>query len=243
MYRKNILWGCIRRVLGGEDMIDINKWMQNYQEVVTSTFDDRVLFIGLQGSYGRNEATDSSDIDVVLILDKVSIEDLKIYKQITNELPYKELLCGFLSGKYEIANWCKYDLFQFYNDTVAIKGKLEEIIPAVTEEDARQAIVVGACNIYHACSHNFLHTMNINMLSSLYKSSFFVLQAKLYCETGKYIRNRLEMKNYVNEYDSEILQVSNMPSNITEDTFEEYSKILLTWSGKLICQYKDTSIF
>lgn len=61
-------------------MIDINQWMRQYQDTVKSIFGGRVLFIGLQGSFGRGEANENSDIDVVLILDKVSLDDLKEYK-------------------------------------------------------------------------------------------------------------------------------------------------------------------
>ena len=41
-------------------------------------FGERLWFVGLQGSYGRGEATDTSDIDVVsLFLDTLNIDDLK----------------------------------------------------------------------------------------------------------------------------------------------------------------------
>ena len=50
-------------------LIDIEKWSRGYIEAVTAGFGDRVRFIGLQGSYGRGEATESSDIDMVLLLD------------------------------------------------------------------------------------------------------------------------------------------------------------------------------
>ncbi len=45
---------------------NIDKWLNTYTEAVQGQFGDRVWFIGLQGSYGRGEATETSDIDVVL---------------------------------------------------------------------------------------------------------------------------------------------------------------------------------
>ena len=50
-------------------MVDIKNWIVEFVNKVEYTFDKRVWFIGLQGSYGRGEATDISDIDVVVILD------------------------------------------------------------------------------------------------------------------------------------------------------------------------------
>jgi predicted nucleotidyltransferase len=46
-------------------MIDISSWMHNFLKVLNDTFENRVWFVGLQGSYGRGEATETSDIDIV----------------------------------------------------------------------------------------------------------------------------------------------------------------------------------
>lgn len=218
-------------------MIEIETWLQAYQQAVGNEFGDRVLFIGLQGSYGRKEATDRSDIDVVLILDKVDIEDLIRYRKTVHKLPYRELLCGFVSGRDEIAAWSKADLFQFYFDTHPIKGSLETLISIVTVADARQAVLLGACNIYHACSHNFLHASDEAALRSLYKSAFFVLRAKYYCETGAFLHRKREMKDYIRKEDAAVLQAIMDPACVNRQNFERCTQILLTWSASLIRRY------
>ena len=48
-------------------MIDINFWMGAFLQKLNIVFANRVWFVGLQGSYGRGEATETSDIDVVVI--------------------------------------------------------------------------------------------------------------------------------------------------------------------------------
>ena len=53
-------------------MIDITAWMQNFVQILDDTFGNRVWFVGLQGSYAREEATETSDIDTVVILDEFS---------------------------------------------------------------------------------------------------------------------------------------------------------------------------
>ena len=60
----------------------IESWMKHYQKQVGKEFGNRIWFIGLQGSYGRGEATEKSDIDVVFILDHMSIEDLQRYRDV-----------------------------------------------------------------------------------------------------------------------------------------------------------------
>ena len=60
-------------------MIDITAWMQDFLQTLNETFAKRVWFVGLQGSYGRGEATDTSDIDVVVILDELTASDIQKY--------------------------------------------------------------------------------------------------------------------------------------------------------------------
>lgn len=80
----------------------ISAWMAEYQEKVEEIFGNRIWVIGLQGSYGRNEASEQSDIDVVLILDQVSAEDQHTYEKVLDSLPAREKICGFVSGKEEL---------------------------------------------------------------------------------------------------------------------------------------------
>ena len=134
-------------------MIDITNWLAAFQIKLNEAFDNRVWFVGLQGSYGRGEARDTSDIDVVVILDELSAMDIQIYNAMLDALPHRELICGFLSGKKEIMNWEPSDLFQFCNDTAPIKGSLDEVMAVVDKSAVNRAIKIGVCNIYHGCVH------------------------------------------------------------------------------------------
>lgn len=132
----------------------IDEWMKQYTAAVQELFGERIWFIGLQGSYGRGEATDGSDIDAVLILDSVSAKDLDSYSKILDAFPNRNKVCGFVSGKNELFSWEPSDLFQFYYDTTPILGSLDELLDKIAEVDIRRAIRIGACNVYHMCAHN-----------------------------------------------------------------------------------------
>ncbi len=94
-------------------MIDINAFTDKFLSALNAIFGNRVWFVGLQGSYGRGEATATSDIDIVVILDSLSASDIQTYNSMLDTLPHRELICGFLSGKQELLNWESCDLFQF----------------------------------------------------------------------------------------------------------------------------------
>nr|WP_312048042.1 nucleotidyltransferase domain-containing protein [Anaerotignum sp.] len=49
---------------------------------IKNKFGDRLAFISLQGSYKCKEANDSSDIDIVVILNELTIQNLKKYQVI-----------------------------------------------------------------------------------------------------------------------------------------------------------------
>ena len=113
------------------DMIDINAWMNAFLQKLDKVFANRVWFVGLQGSYGRGEATETSDIDVMVILDELSVSDIQTYQDMLDTLPHRALICGFVSGKDEIMNWEPSDLFQFYHDTTPIIGSLDDLLPLI----------------------------------------------------------------------------------------------------------------
>ena len=174
-------------------MIDVTTWMQNFLQILNETFANRVWFVGLQGSYGRGEATETSDIDIVVILDELSAMDIQTYNVMLDTLPHRELICGFLSGKDEILNWEPSDLFQFCYDTTPIYGNLDEVLSVIDERAVNRAIKIGACNIYHGCVHNMLHEKSQEILRGLYKSASFVVQAIAFQQTGNYIKHQKEL--------------------------------------------------
>ena len=217
-------------------MIDITVWMQNFLQTLNETFRDRVWFVGLQGSYGRGEATETSDIDIVVILDKLSAMDIQTYNVMLDAFPHRELICGFLSGKDDIMNWEPSDLFQFCHDTTPIKGSLDEVMAVVDENAINRAIKIGACNIFHGCVHNMLHEKSEDILRGLYKSASFVVQAIAYKQTGSYINRQKELLQVVSSDERDIVETFlNLKNGETAD-FTLMSETLFAWSKKWIAE-------
>ena len=211
-------------------MIDINAWTNTFIQKLEEVFANRVWFVGLQGSYGRGEATETSDIDVVVIMDELTASDIQTYNDMLDTLPHRELICGFLSVRDEILHWEASDLFQFYHDTTAIKGSLDDLLPLIDNAAIDRAIRMGAGNIYHGCVHNMLHEKSEEILKGLYKAASFVVQAIVFKQTGTYIKHQ-----------SQLLQVGSVEEQMITETFLKYkngdpidfndaSRILFEWS-------------
>lgn len=217
-------------------MIDISNWMNSFLKAINETFGDRVWFVGLQGSYGRGEATETSDIDVVVILDELSAKDIEAYNRMLNTLSHRELICGFLSGKDELLNWEPSDLFQFYYDTKPILGNLDALLPLLDAEAVMRAIKIGACNIYHGCVHNMLYEKSEDILRGLYKSASFVLQAIAFQQTGTYISYQKNLLPVVAPDERLIVDTFLMLKNGGAVDFERMSEVLFAWSRKWITE-------
>ena len=217
-------------------MIDITNWMSNFLQTLNKTFENRVWFVGLQGSYGRGEATETSDIDVVVILDELSAKDIQIYNDMLDTLSHRKLICGFLSGKNEIMNWEPSDLFQFCNDTTPIKGTLDEVFALIDENAINRAIKIGACNIFHGCVHNMLHEKSEDILRGLYKSASFVVQAIVFKQTGNYIKYQEELLKVVSSDEHEIVENFMILKNGGTVDFSLMSETLFDWAKKWISE-------
>ena len=221
-------------------MTEIRSWMKSYAEKAQETFAGRIRFIGLQGSYGREEASENSDIDVVLILDRLDAEDLKKYSDMLDTLPQRELVCGVVSGWGEIENWEASDLFQFCHDTIPVVGSLDRLMEKIHREDVQRAVKIGACNIYHMCVHNMVHEKDAAILRELYKSARFTVQAVLYLQKGRYEKQRSRMipllhpqERKIMENEAKIRQILDEGS-CPDEEFAGLSDELLAWASEWI---------
>ena len=190
-------------------MILIDGWMADLTAKLKDAFGAKLLFVGLQGSYRRGEANESSDIDAVVILDVISMDDLKAYREMIESMPESNKACGFISGKQELMNWPKHELFQFKNDTLTLYGSLDMLLPEISREDIVDSIKIGASGLYHSCCHTYIHAEKVSLSDALrgfYKGASFILQGLHYLRGGEYIGSKKELMLRLEGAEREILE-------------------------------------
>ena len=215
---------------------NIESRLQECTKKLFDQFNRRIKFVGLQGSYRRGEADENSDVDIVIILDKLTFEDLNAYKNIVHSMPFYEKVCGFICGEKEIYNWPKYDLFQLANDTVSLQGNLFDFIPILKRGDILDSIKINSANLYHRVCHGYLfENRDIDVLYEGYKSAFFILQAVYYSRNTEFIGTKKELLRVLDGEEKEILLVNlNWDSlDIAENTDFYYEK-LINWARRYI---------
>ena len=207
--------------------MDINSFMESFKENLLNLFTDNLLFLGLQGSYGRGEAKESSDIDPVIILRQCGKDEILKYRSYIDTLPEKDILCGFVSSSDELRAWESADRAQLILDTKPLYGELTPLCPEITHDDILRAVQQGACAIHHASSHNILHARDWSILPELYKSTRFTIRMKHYLQSGVYVSAFSELYAFVNEKEKTILEARNPDTE--NDAFT-----LLEWASDTI---------
>ena len=205
--------------------MDISIFMESFKDNLLALFNDNLLFLGIQGSYGRSEAKETSDIDPVIILQQCGKGEILKYRTYIDTLPEKDILCGFVSSIDELRAWESADRAQLVLDTRPLYGNIEGLCPPITGDDIRRAVQQGACAIYHASSHSILHARNWSILPELYKSARFTIRMKHYLQTGVYVSAFRELIAVVDKEDKAILEAQN------PDT-ENEAFMLLEWASK-----------
>jgi hypothetical protein len=111
------------------------------------------------------------------------------------------------------------------------------LLPLIDKADVKRAIKIGACNLYHACCHNYIYKNSAEILSALYKLAFFILQAKYFDETNQYISSKTELVKHLVGIDKEILNVcidrKKLAATDEADLIVYYDKII-SWSSSLL---------
>ena len=212
-------------------------WMRQLSHRLQDAFGARLRFVGLQGSRARGEAGPESDIDAVVILDEVSLADLRAYRALLAGMPEREKVCGFYGGQAELARWDRGDLFQFIHDTIPFHGDLSALTPPLGREEARRAALKGACDIYHGCTHGLLFDRDTAALRALYKMAAFALRAVYFCRTGEYIFRTDDLRERLTPPEARLLDGITAARTLTDDgaAYEELCDRLRLWAADTIC--------
>lgn len=217
-------------------MVNIKIWMEELAKKLSEQFGLRLLFLGLQGSYGRGEANENSDIDVAAVLDRVKLSDLDVYRAIVRQMPEGEKACGFLCGAAELKSWPKYDLCQLARDVRGFHGALEPLLPTMDRSDLADAAAIGASGLYHAAVHTYLYADRESwsgFLKEAHKGAFFTLRALHELRTGENVRAKRDLLPLLDGDERAILAYSLSPADEPpEDVFAR----LLRWSAAAMAE-------
>ena len=210
-------------------MIDIEDYLQKQIGACKNTFCERLLYVGLQGSYMRDEATDQSDVDVMIILEDFSVADMDAYREILKKIGAYEKSCGFICGRNEMLLWNPLEVCQLRHTTKDLFGELKDYLPSATRQDEINYVKLSLGNLYHELCHRYIHAdreKNLAAFRRTCKSAFFLIQNLHFLESGSFAVTKRELKEQVSEEDRAILEMAEYPD---EYDFDTAFRLLFRW--------------
>ena len=210
-------------------MFDLDSYLNNLILNCRAVFGERLLYIGLQGSWLRGEAHEGSDIDIMVILDRFCVQDMDQYREILKKIGFYERSCGFICGRDELLRWNPLEVCQLRHTTKDLLGKLTDYLPPATRDDQINYVKLSLGNLYHELCHRYIHAdreSNIAAFCSTCKSVFFLIQNLHYLESGYFILTKKDLKGAVSAEDRRVLGMAELPDRFD---FDQVFSALFAW--------------
>ena len=193
---------------------------------------ERLIYVGLQGSYLRVEATETSDIDIMAVIRDMTVADLDAYRKAIKSLEGFDKSCGFICGLDEMQHWNPLEICHLLHTTKDYFGTLADLVPAYTETDVRAYVQLSLGNLYHELCHRYIHAPREESIAALpftYKAVFFILQNLHYLRTGCFIGTKKELLTALSGQDKQVLETAITLSQGETFDFDAAFSLLLTW--------------
>ena len=213
-------------------MFNTDVYIPSLIELLKADYHERLLYVGLQGSDLRGEATEHSDIDIMVVISDMSVADLAKYREAISSLKGYDKSCGFICGIEELQNWNPLEICHLLHTTKDYYGTLAKLVPEYTENDVRNFVKMSLGNLYHEICHRYIHApkeKNIAKLAYTYRSVFFILQNLYYLDSGKFIGTKKELREVLSGKDRLVLDTAISLSDGNEFDFDEAFALLFTW--------------
>lgn len=210
-------------------MFQLQSYLDRLVSECRTAFGDRLLYVGLQGSYLRGEAHTDSDIDIMLVLDRMSVDDMETYRDILKRIGYYEKSCGFICGADELKRWNPLEVCQLSHTTKDIFGCLTDHLPIATRTDEINYVKYSLGNLYHELCHRYIHAdreKNRERFRNSCKGIFFLLQNLHYLESGTFAVTKEELRSLVSEEDRIVLSITDLPE---EYIFDRMFRLVFDW--------------
>ena len=218
-------------------MFQPDQYLSTLIHQLKAAFQQRLIYVGLQGSYLRGEATEHSDIDVMVVLRNLTADDLTTYRNVISALPDSEKSCGFICGLEELQHWNPLEICHLLHTTKTYYGQLEAIIPSFTKQHVCDYVKLSVGNLYHELCHRHVHASAQESRAALpgaCKQVFFILQNLHYAENNNFIPTRKELLAALSGEDRLVLQTALSIGSGAAFDYDEAFSLLLRWCQKAL---------
>lgn len=218
-------------------MVNIEVYLSDLLPLLKRKFADRLAYVGLQGSYLRGEAHEGSDLDIMVVIDDLSVSDLAAYRAIIESMPHSDKSCGFICATSDLRKWNPLEMCNLLHSTRDYYGVLADLIPGWTEQDLRNFVKMSVNNLYHEICHRYIHAdpeTNREVLPFTYKGVFFILQNLHYLNSGNFVATKSALLDSLDGRNREVLARCLEYGRGEVCDFEESFGLLFAWCREVM---------
>jgi len=227
----------------------VNAWLGDFVTELKDRFGERLVFVGHIGSWARGEPNPESDIDCLVVLDKINENDISTLRNIFQGMSDSESKAGgILVSCEELDGTPAFHLVQlFYHGCKTFYGSIEGRLTAPSIKDYITDIRLKACDNLHTARHHLLFSRDLSNsvlgLKFNFYNCFFALQNWLLVTRGEFVARKKDISDYLDDPDdAEVVRVARDWYKLTDDLTahaQRYVELLERWSRKMLKKLED----
>jgi len=225
------------------DQRAVDQWLGEFLTRLKNTFGDRLVFVGLHGSWARGEAKAESDIDITTVLDRVDPKNLRAFRNIIASMPNaKNLASGGLYSIVEKQAWPRFEGAQLFYEYKILYGTLDDIVKKPTPIDLLEDVRFKSSSNLFVARHYLLYPHDLmKIVHKLYypfKCCFFGLQSWILLCEGRFVAPKDDLIDVLTDVDDrEVVRVARDWRQSEKDREKRplyYIELLERWSRKML---------
>jgi predicted nucleotidyltransferase len=194
-----------------DDMIktEVQKLLKKFVNVMKKTYGKNLVFIIHHGSWATGEANSDSDIDTLVMLEKITKRELAKLRNILNKKEFEKFTV-LLFSRLDMDNFVPFARHQFHYGAKVLYGRC--LLPEPTREEMTIEIKKIADEVGFWSKYLFTHQKQAeNIVRKMYwrfKEAIIALKVYIHWKTGEFPVTRKRLKELLNDpKDKEIVEI------------------------------------
>jgi len=188
---------------------EVKSLLKKIVNVMKKTYGKNLVFIIHHGSWATGEANPESDIDILVMLEKITKKELDKLRNILDQERFKKMTV-LLFSKLDMNNFVPFKRHQFHYGAELLYGKC--FLPQPTEEEMLIEIRKIADTVGYWSKFLFTHQRQAeNIARKIYwrfREAIIALKVYIHWKTGEFPVTRKRLKELLNDpKDKEIVEI------------------------------------
>jgi len=189
--------------------IEVEKLLKRFVNLLKKTYGKNLVFIIHHGSWATGEASPESDIDTLVMLEKITKKELDKLRNILNQERFKKMTV-LLFSRLDMNNFIPFARHQFHYGAKLLHGKCP--LPEPTKEEMIIEIkkIADEVGFWSKYLYTHLHLAE-NVVRKMYwrfKEAIIALKVYVQWKTGEFPVTKKRLKRLLTDpKDKEIVQI------------------------------------